>query len=623
MTQPALGEVPFAPEEPPREARYEPAPTRSFYLGMRDGVRLAVSLTLPEGLPPGTRIPTILHLTRYWRNVELRPPFAWFVSRVNPTRYADFFPRHGYATVMVDTRGSGASFGSRLHPWSEPEREDAREIVDWVVAQPWSNGRVGAMGASYAGTTAALLAATGHPAVRAVVVRFVGFDLYDDIAYPGGVFHEYFVQGWSQVNRSLDANQLPSRAIAIVPWYAPLVMRGVGPVDGDTDRALLRRAVAEHRNNGDLFAAGRELAHRDDVDPVSGAGVEDFSLHRFAEDISRSGVPIFLWGSWLDSASARGVLQQLLTLRNPMLAVIGPWNHVALEDADPYRPADAPVSPSVDAQWWACLRFFDRFLMEGDAPETLGRELHYFTMGAGRWRRTTGWPPAGIEREVLYLDEGALRRGAPPAEPGTDLHSVDFEATTGTRNRWHPLLTDDDVIYPDLAETGSRLVYRSEPLTRDMEITGVPVLHVRIASSGPDAALFAYLEDVAPDGRVRYVTEGQLRLIHRALAPHEAPYATPAPYRTYRKADARPLSPGRAEVVRLGLLPTSVRIAAGHRLRLSLGGHDRETFARIPPSGEVSLELIRGGPDASRLELPVAAPNPSIPKLERSASENP
>ena len=81
---------------------------------------------------------------------------------------AERFNGAGYALVLVDARGSGASFGMRRFELAEDEVRDYGEVVDWIIEQPWSNGRVGAYGVSYAGNTAEMLAVNMHPAVKAV-----------------------------------------------------------------------------------------------------------------------------------------------------------------------------------------------------------------------------------------------------------------------------------------------------------------------------------------------------------------------------------------------------------------------------------------------------------------------
>src|SRR5262249_2463948 len=152
-------------EHEPRASRFRSHRLRSFYLEMRDGVRIAVDLYLPARLQPGVRLPAILCQTRYHR----RTAFGW---KLGPL-FAAFAPlratlgratARGYAFVITDVRGTGASFGSRQVEWSEDEVRDGVEVVDWIVRQPWSAGTVGVSGTSYVGTSAELLMAQGHPA---------------------------------------------------------------------------------------------------------------------------------------------------------------------------------------------------------------------------------------------------------------------------------------------------------------------------------------------------------------------------------------------------------------------------------------------------------------------------
>jgi putative CocE/NonD family hydrolase len=110
---------------------------------MRDGVKIAVDLYLPDDLKPGQQIPTIMHQTRYWRAIEYR----WLISLFKDERSRGIIG----TWVDVDVRGSGASFGTRPIAYSPAEIQDGAEIVNWIIAQPWSNGKVGAMGISYSG----------------------------------------------------------------------------------------------------------------------------------------------------------------------------------------------------------------------------------------------------------------------------------------------------------------------------------------------------------------------------------------------------------------------------------------------------------------------------------------
>ena len=84
--------------------------------------------------------------------------------------------------------------------------KDYNEVVNWIVAQPWSNGKVGAIGNSYTGNTALWLASTMNPAVKAVIPRHYEFDLYAETPYPGGVLTDWMVKTWNEGNRQLDTN---------------------------------------------------------------------------------------------------------------------------------------------------------------------------------------------------------------------------------------------------------------------------------------------------------------------------------------------------------------------------------------------------------------------------------
>src|SRR5262245_54461650 len=127
------------------------------------------------------------------------------------------FLRSGYAWVDVDVRGTGASGGAWRTPWFEDQRRDGYDLVDFIVRQPWSNGRVGSLGISYDGTCADMLLAEPHPAVRPVAPLFALYDVYTDVAVPGGIHSTGFTEAWSDYNRPPDANE-HHRAMAIPLW---------------------------------------------------------------------------------------------------------------------------------------------------------------------------------------------------------------------------------------------------------------------------------------------------------------------------------------------------------------------------------------------------------------------
>jgi uncharacterized protein len=149
------------------------------------------------------------------------------------------------------------------------------------------------------------------------------------------------------------------------------------------------------------------------------------------------------------------------------------------------------------------------------------------------------------------------------------------------------------------------LTYTSAPLDHDTEITGYPIVTLYVASSEADCAFFVYLEDVDEQGKVHYITEGQLRSIHRRIASEPPPYWTGMPYHSCKRADAAPLPIQETIAVTFGLQPTSVLFRRGHRIRVAIAGADHDTFDRIPAQGTPIWTIGRNLTHASSIQLPI------------------
>jgi uncharacterized protein len=104
---------------------------------------------------------------------------------------------------------------------------------------------------------------------------------------------------------------------------------------------------------------------------------------------------------------------------------------------------------------------------------------------------------------------------------------------------------------------------------------------------------------------VTYLTEGVLRLIHGVSDEATLPYEHPGTPRSFRRGDAAPLTPGEVVQIELPLYATSVRLEAGHRLRVAIAGYDASTFAPYPQEGVPTLTFLRSPAALSFLELPV------------------
>src|SRR5262249_15797405 len=154
-------------------------------------------------------------------------------------------------------------------------------------------------------------------------------------------------------------------------------------------------------------------------------------------------------------------------------------------------------------------------------------------------------------------------------------YEVDGAASSGSGSRWSLIVgTGLQRGYDDQRDRDRRrLTYTTRPLAADLEVTGHPIVRLFLDANAPDSAAFAYLEDVGPGGEVRYITEGELRLIHRKVV--ESPLGEDLiPFHSYRRRDAATMLPGETTEVTFDLLPTSVRFRAGHAIRLAIAGAD-------------------------------------------------
>ena len=136
---------------------------------------------------------------------------------------------------------------------------------------------------------------------------------------------------------------------------------------------------------------------------------------------------------------------------------------------------------------------------------------------------------------------------------------------------------------------------------------GYAYLTVTGLHGASDGALYAYLEDVQPDGRVVYITEGQLSLADRTAAPRRdnPPWRRLRTPRSYASADAAPFPLDQPEQVTFDLLPTSVLFRAGDRIRITIAAADPDAFQLLPANGKAAYRIGHGGTARSYVALPV------------------
>jgi putative CocE/NonD family hydrolase len=581
-----------------------PARPLSRYLPMADGCRLALDVYVPAATatPAPARFPTICVFTPYYRRFQLTPGAAGTEPSPNVFKYRDMFVPRGYALVVVDVRGTGASFGTRDSFRSPQERADSREVADWIVAQPWSDGRIGATGISYLGAAADFLASTGHPAVKAIAPLFSVWDTYSDHYYPGGVLLTGLAETYDRLISALDKDR--RETLRTFAYFADPNLAGPCPVDDDTDGSLCRAAVAEHRGNFHMPDFITEFRFKEEPLPYDQSfSSASFSPYHYAHGI-RPEVAVYSVSGWMDGAGyANGAIARHLTLPNPhRYLLLGPWDHGARVNVSPWRKQIEPEFPLLAE----VLRFFDEHLAGFDTGLSAEAPVHYFTLAEEAWHAAAQWPPLAERPAQFFLAGGNALAGQGGAA-ASDAYKVDFAFRTGAHTRYERIAAiDNRDYYGDWQGRDAALLrYTSAPLEKDAELAGHVTAELWLAASEADAAVHVYLSEIEADGRERYVTEGVLRALHRKDAADTPAHRTKWPTHSFRRADAAPLVPGEPALLRIALLPVSWRLRKGSRLRLSIAGADADHFAQVPHGRPPTLTLHHGGAMASRLELPL------------------
>ncbi|MGH2882089.1 MAG: CocE/NonD family hydrolase, partial [Solirubrobacteraceae bacterium] len=153
---------------------------RDLHVAARDGIQLATDVYRPQGDGP---FPTLVFRVRGSRSAA----FITGVLIVNPLEAV----RRGYAVVIQEVRGRSGS-QAHWHPFVH-EREDGEDCLEWVLAQPWCDGRLGSYGTAYSAVTALAMASLARDELKALVLLGTGADYHDGWVYTNGAFE----LGWN------------------------------------------------------------------------------------------------------------------------------------------------------------------------------------------------------------------------------------------------------------------------------------------------------------------------------------------------------------------------------------------------------------------------------------------
>jgi hypothetical protein len=577
---------------------------QSFYLTMRDSVKLAVDVYLPKGLKPGDKIPVLLNQTRYWRGVEFRAFFKPFFGNKLPGKPGKLLKdliASGYAAVIVDTRGTGASYGRCNYPWSMDEIKDGAEVVNWAIKQSWCSGTVGSLGISYSGTTSEMLLVNRHPAVKAIVPMFALYDAYDDIAFPNGLQFRYFTSNWGIANAMLDKNKLPTKK-----FLAKLLIKGVDPVDGKGRRKLLKGAMQAHKDNISVHDGVLTIRNRDDV-PLEGkymSGIDVFSPHAYRNVIDSSNAAIYCYSGWFDGDYQHAAVKRFLNLTNPnSKLILGPWEHGGYLNLSPSVNQTGSFDKASEL-----LKYFDFHLKGMQTGIDKEPRVYYYTMIEDKWKSSSVWPPVSSPT-IFYLGNNTLNTSMPVSGDFVSYVS-DTTAGSGNMTRWKTV--NGQVKEPPMYEefgtlTPKMACFTGDVLAENMEVSGHPLVDLWVDVPSDNAGFFVYLCDVDENGHVQYVTEGSLNGKYRKVGVNP-PYADVAPYHSFKGADVAPFIAGESALLQFDMLPTSYLFKKGHKVMIAISCADTDHFEPVTPHG-IPVKILTANGKNTSVTLPVVTRN--------------
>jgi uncharacterized protein len=427
---------------------------QDLVIPLSDGTRLSGNLCRPAGARKG---PVLVSYYPYRKDDIIGSLFEGTRMRLC---------ERGYASVFVDMTGTGASCGRYGESFDLPrEGRDCAEVIEWVAAQDWCDGNVGAWGVSYGGMTALAAAACAPPHLRAIVAVYATTDLYRDTITQGGC----------------------PAMLGRYAWAAHMMALGLLPPTLQDSDGRWRHTWQQRL---DRLEAGQPHAVTWQAHPEPDAYWQDRTIDATAID-----VPAMIVGGWAD-AYAGAMTSVYGEVRGPKRLVMGPWMHVLphLSDVQPYDWAGQM------ADWW------DTHLRQPGAQAERHDPVLFFARGRG-WRTARQWPPEGV-RQLELFPAGHRLDSVPPHESGSRDYLGD--AAVGlAAGIWDPFGTGNGWPEEQSRDDARSLTFTSEPLPEPLLLAGSPEAELAITQlSGAEAHLSVRLSLVEPDGRATLITTG-------------------------------------------------------------------------------------------------------------------
>lgn len=511
---------------------------------MRDGVILYADIYRPKA--PG-KYPVLVQRTPY--SVQRAP-----VAYEEPV----FFAERGYVMVFEDVRGRFESDG-KWEPFRN-EGKDGYDTIEWAAKQPWSNGKVGMQGHSYGGQLQWRAALEKPPHLVTIFPLVAATSLYHNWITLNGAWRLAFNFGWG-------ADRMESR---VMENTGIRTMKNAPP-------SQLYKNILPHLPLIDMEEAFGHHAqfytdwiHHPDYDAYWKA----LNAEEHFEDI---GIPVFTEGGWFDIFTA-GTQHGFIGMshhgktefsRKQSRLVIGPWEHSVT-----HKTGDIDFGPSAQLEREVFeLPWFDHWLKGTNNGVEADPQVTLFVMGKNVWRQEHEYPLARTQYRKMFLaSDKRLSFDQPAANSQPDHYDYDpnnpVPSTGGNNCCGVPTLSGPRDQRP-IESRPDVLGYTSEPLTKELEITGPVKVTLHASSDAPDTDFVAKLIDVYPDGRAYNVCEGIVRA-------------------RYRDGADRPslLDPGKMYDFVIDLIGTSNVFLTGHRLRVDITSSHFPEFDRNPNTGE-------------------------------------
>ncbi len=586
-------------------------------------MRLATDIYRPaddSGNAVEGQFPVIVGRTSY----DKSNPVIWIEAVAKA-----FVPR-GYVVVLQDLRGRGDSEGTGdyFHTANQKEGLDGYDTIEWAAGQPWSNGKVGMVGASHGGIVQNMASLYRPPHLAALWVDVAPTNAFRWEVRQGGAMalHMYgalYLHGYDSQEiagdiEAIDRIERGAERLREEIWKQPFT-EGSTPI---SEVPNLEKVLMHYYRDGSYtdFWKQESLDHAQHYD-------------RMAD------IPAVYSSGWYDPFAAETSEQFAHMARkntSPQRLILGPWNHVSMRGKGASFVGDVDFGPT--AKWGdevlnaERFRWFDHWLkgvetgVEDDDPVRIfvmgGGEGDFDTAGriqhGGGWRVEQEWPLNRAVETAYYLsNDGGLGVSSPEVESGATSWVHDPEnpvpsisgnvtgfyewivlpddldgAYVPQRARMRSLIPDgpihqkerESTVVPPGREPGTPAllanrddvnVFQTELLEADVEVTGSMMVNLWISSDALDTDFTAKLIDVYPSSEE--YSEG----FHLPLED------------SIRRARFRDgfdgeelMNPGEIYEVQIVLPPMSNRFVKGHRIRLDISSSNFPRFDVNPNTGE-------------------------------------